>query len=94
MISGNDSSGIAILSSTAPGATGNVVLGNLIGTNLAGSAALANLGSDIAITNSAVNTIGGTQLAPERPSRATTAAALRSSPPSHPGRRAMSSWST
>ena len=33
VISGNASAGVAILSSATPGATGNVVLGNLIGTD-------------------------------------------------------------
>jgi trimeric autotransporter adhesin len=60
LISGNTSAGI-ILSGSA--ATNNQVLGNLIGTNTAGTAAIAN-GAGISITNSArFNIIGGESIA-------------------------------
>ena len=52
LISGNDRNGVAISGAS------NVVLGNLIGTNLAGTAALANSFNGIVI-NSNANTIGG-----------------------------------
>ena len=44
------------------GATGNLVEGNFIGTNVAGSSALANLGNGIRITSSA-NLVGGSLVA-------------------------------
>ncbi len=57
IISGNTSFGIWILN---PGTSDNVVLGDLIGTNSAGTAALPN-GIGVAIGGSATgNTIGGT----------------------------------
>jgi hypothetical protein len=57
VISGNGGNGIDIAGS---GASGNVVEGNYIGTNAAGTAALANSSSGILITASASNnTIGG-----------------------------------
>jgi hypothetical protein len=42
------------------GAAGNVVEGNSIGTNAAGSAALGNLGSGVSVSSSSGNTVGGT----------------------------------
>jgi hypothetical protein len=42
---------------------GNLIQGNFIGTNAAGSAAIPNGGNGITITNSAGNTIGGTTAA-------------------------------
>ena len=58
LISGNASDGIYIISSTTPAA--NVVEGNYIGTNAAGTAALANGGSGILASASSGNLIGGT----------------------------------
>lgn len=55
LISGNDGPGISIINF---GCTGNVVQGNLIGTNLSGTRAVANLGSGVFITNAPDNIIG------------------------------------
>ena len=58
VISGNTSNGVRIASSTAGG---NVVAGNYIGTNAAGTAALGNTNSGVVVTSSANgNVIGGT----------------------------------
>ncbi|MBM2840910.1 MAG: repeat-containing protein, partial [Bacteroidetes bacterium] len=57
-ISGNDSSGIYIVGTTA---TGNKVFGNYIGTNSSGVSALPNL-KGILIDNAPKNTFGGTTL--------------------------------
>ena len=54
VISGNGQDGISLA-----GGTGNVIRGNLIGTNLAGDSAIANGGSGIGVWTSR-NTIGGT----------------------------------
>lgn len=63
VISGNDGSGIYLFGA---GTTGTVVQGNYIGTNAAGTAAIANTWDGIVIrTNASNNTIGGT-LATER----------------------------
>ena len=57
VISGNSKNGIYLLGS---GTTGNVVLGNLIGTNAAGTASIGNSdGVEIAFSASG-NTVGGT----------------------------------
>jgi Tol biopolymer transport system component len=57
LISGNGGGGIAI---DASGATGNTVRGNFIGTNAAGTAAVANTGNGVFVrTAIAQNTIGG-----------------------------------
>ena len=56
VISGNADSGISILD---PLATGNQVLGNFIGTNAAGLAALPNAQHGIFIRDANQNTIGG-----------------------------------
>ena len=62
VISGNNGDGIEISNAAGVGpASGNVVLGNYIGTNAAGTAALANGSDGIRIsTNANSNTIGGT----------------------------------
>jgi parallel beta-helix repeat protein len=57
VISGNNTQGIAIGGAHA---TGNVIQGNRIGTNAAGTAALGNNGFGVAIYGSDSNTIGGT----------------------------------
>jgi len=54
VISGNGASGVEIV------APANLVAGNFIGTNIAGTAALANGGDGITIFQAANNTIGGT----------------------------------
>jgi hypothetical protein len=55
VISANGKDGIEIF---APGSTGNMVLGNRIGTNVTGTAAVGNAGNGIQITNGALqNTI-------------------------------------
>ena len=62
VISGNTGDGILIYGS---GATGNLVEGNYIGTNAAGTAALANTGGGVQITGGATNnTIGGITATP------------------------------
>ena len=55
IISGNNQRGVIIA-----GAGSNVILGNYIGTNAAGSASLGNTLTGVAINNSPNNTIGGT----------------------------------
>ncbi len=58
LISGNNDDGIALLYSAA---TGNLIQGNYIGTNISGTAALGNSSEGIYIFNDADdNTIGGT----------------------------------
>jgi hypothetical protein len=61
VISGNGNNGVEIQGS---GATKNVVEGNYIGTNAAGTAALANTYAGVALANGASNnTVGGTAAA-------------------------------
>lgn len=57
IISGNNSNGVEI---SGPGATGTLVQGNFIGTDVSGTAPLANGQSGVFITISGDNTIGGT----------------------------------
>ena len=57
VISGNGNSGINI---NGPGATGNVVQGNLIGTDITGTLDLGNTNDGIRIDGPAYNAIGGT----------------------------------
>jgi hypothetical protein len=59
VISGN-TRGVEIQSA---GATGNLVQGNFIGTDLAGTAEVANSSDGVVITSAASNTIGGTSAA-------------------------------
>jgi titin len=61
LISGNTSGGVAILETLTP-VTGNVLQGNLIGTDVTGLSALANQGPGVTIA-AADNTIGGTAAA-------------------------------
>ena len=56
VISGNSADGINIFNS----ASGNTIEGNYIGTNIAGTAAIANSGSGVLVNGTASNTIGGT----------------------------------
>jgi len=69
-ISSNDAHGLAIVA----GATGNVVAGNRIGTDAAGTVALANDGFGLTIDGADDNTIGGASAA--QSTTATFAAAL------------------
>ncbi len=57
VISGNNSRGVEIIGA---GATGNLVQGNYLGTDLAGAARVANNGDGILISGAALNVIGGT----------------------------------
>jgi titin len=57
VISGNGGSGVVF---AVAGTTGNLVAGNLIGTNSTGTAALANSNDGVDIINSSANTVGGT----------------------------------
>jgi hypothetical protein len=59
LISGN-AAGI-VIQSFGGGSTGNVIQGNLIGTNAAGTGPVPNLQQGIVITSAVNNTIGGTQ---------------------------------
>jgi CSLREA domain-containing protein len=56
LISGNSDSGVRL---DGQGATGNRVLGNLIGTDLSGTVALGNAGSGIAVRGAPDNIVGG-----------------------------------
>ena len=61
VISGNGTAGVVGDGVVISGATGNTVLGNRIGTNAAGTAAVANAFNGVRLQNSATgNTIGGT----------------------------------
>ncbi|MEG4971914.1 DUF4347 domain-containing protein, partial [Microcoleus sp. K4-B3] len=60
IISGNDAFGVLI---NAAGATGNTVLGNIIGTNAAGTAALPNTLTGVQISGGSNNIVGGTTVA-------------------------------
>src|SRR5205807_1588513 len=60
VISGNGGVGVAISNS---GSSGNVVLGNLIGTNVTGLAKLGNNSGVILAAGATANTIGGTTAA-------------------------------
>src|SRR5262249_33955145 len=55
VISGNASTGIEIV-----GASGTLIVGNLIGTNPARKAGMGNSGDGIALVGASSNTIGGT----------------------------------
>ena len=55
LLSGNSDAGVYLLNSS-----GNFVLGNFIGTSLAGTAQLGNTNNGVAIYNSTGNIIGGT----------------------------------
>ena len=59
IISGNDTWGVRIFQ---PGATGNVVLGNLIGTDRTGAVALGNTMDGVLVQDADNNTIGGTDV--------------------------------
>jgi hypothetical protein len=58
LISGNSGNGVQIIGGLL--ATRNEVLGNFIGTNATGNAALGNSGEGVEIFDAEVNTIGGT----------------------------------
>ena len=57
LISGNAGNGIEI---TGRGQTDDAIQGNMIGTNLAGTASLGNSGSGVLLEGVSANTIGGT----------------------------------
>ena len=57
VISGNDSHGVEVAGATT---TGNVILGNYIGTNAAGMAGVRNEGNGIRLTTNQSTTVGGT----------------------------------
>ena len=57
VISGNDTWGVAVF---RPNSTDNVVLGNRIGTDRTGTAAIANAMDGVLVQDAADNTIGGT----------------------------------
>ena len=61
MISGNNE-GVVIVSVTAT-ATGNIIQGNFIGTDKAGTLALGNSQSGVLIESAPDNTVGGTTAA-------------------------------
>ena len=56
VISGGNETGIYLLNPTA---AGNVILGNYIGLNAAGTAALGNINNGITLFNAPTNTVGG-----------------------------------
>jgi titin len=60
LISGNTDYGINVVGRAISPATRNLIEGNLIGTNLAGTARVANDGDGILINWSSNNTVGGT----------------------------------
>src|SRR5439155_1529908 len=57
LISGNHGSGLYLIGS---GATANVVQGNYVGTDVAGSLAIGNDGDGITLQSAANNAVGGT----------------------------------
>jgi len=59
LISGNNGHGISFSAFQALDTPNNVVQGNLIGTNLSGTAAIPNLGSGVVLSGSGAVTIGG-----------------------------------
>ena len=66
VISGNDNNGVYITSTT-----GNLVEGNLIGTDVTGTIAMANGAYGVAIVSATGNTIGGTTASARNISRPT-----------------------
>ena len=70
LLSPNASSGFEIFA-VGSGGTGNVVQGNLIGTDVTGTNRLANTGDGVLIGQSSNNTIGGTTVAPAQLFRGT-----------------------
>ena len=63
VISGNSQAGIQIFNPGKTGAINNIVLGNLVGTNAAGTAGLGNGSDGIEIENASGNLIGGVSTA-------------------------------
>ena len=62
LISGNGSFGVVIFGPYG-GATGNLVQGNLIGTDASGEHNLGNTGDGVVISSAAGNTVGGSDIA-------------------------------
>jgi hypothetical protein len=63
VISGNGQLGVWLYGSNGVAATSNIIEGNLIGTNAAGTAALGNVFGGIQLGDADANTIGGTSAA-------------------------------
>ena len=60
LISGNAGAGVDIITIFSPATAGNVVEGNLIGTDATGGTKLPNDGAGVSITGAENNTVGGT----------------------------------
>src|SRR5262249_29219299 len=63
IIAGNTRNGVLISSTGAAAATGNLVEGNFIGTDVTGTLAVANGDHGVQVADAASNTIGGTTAA-------------------------------
>ena len=74
LISGNNNQGVLL----DDGASGNLVAGNYIGTDVAGSNRLGNNGGGVVLDDAPQNTIGGSSSAPatSSPATATTASSF------------------
>ena len=58
VVSGNDTNGVRI---DGPGTTGNLILGNFVGTDATGTAAVPNTRDGVRIDESSNNVVGGTE---------------------------------
>jgi parallel beta-helix repeat protein len=78
VISGNANNGVFIYQLTAPGlsASGNQVLGNFIGTDRQGTAAVPNQGNGVQIVDGGGNSVGGTATSASTLAGSTTPASL------------------
>src|SRR5208337_3414406 len=59
IISGNQTDGVEIYAPNG-GGSGNLILGNFIGTDITGATALGNVSNGISINEASNNTVGGT----------------------------------